>query len=49
MVLRNRDRELLFEWVEPQSVRVVSVNEAERKFLPLEIHGRGLWFLPDDR
>ena len=40
MVLRHRDRELLrFEWVEPQGVRVVSVNEAERRFLPLELHG----------
>ena len=40
MVLRHRDRELLrFEWVEPQGVRVVSVNDAERKFLPLEMHG----------
>ena len=40
MVLRHRDRELLrFEWVEPQGVRVVSVNEAERRFLPLEMHG----------
>ena len=40
MILRHRDRELLrFEWVEPQGVRVVSVNEAERKFLPLEMHG----------
>ena len=39
MVLRHRDRELLrFEWVEPQGVRVVSVNEAERRFLPLEMH-----------
>lgn len=29
MVLRHRDRELLrFEWVDPQGVRVVSVNEA---------------------
>ena len=28
-----------FEWVEPQGVRVVSVNEAERRFLPLEMHG----------
>ena len=29
MILRHRDRELLrFEWVEPQGVRVVSVNEA---------------------
>ena len=40
MILRHRDRELLrFEWIEPQGVRVVSVNEAERKFLPLEMHG----------
>ena len=40
MDLRHRDRELLrFEWVEPQGVRVVSVNEAERRFLPLEMHG----------
>ena len=40
MVLRHRDRELLrFEWVEPQGVRVVSLNEAERRFLPLEMHG----------
>jgi len=40
MILRHRDRELLrFEWVEPQGVRVVSVNEAERRFLPLEMHG----------
>ena len=28
-----------FEWVEPHGVRVVSVNEAERRFLPLEMHG----------
>jgi len=40
MILRHRDRELLrFEWVEPQGVRVVSVNEAECRFLPLEMHG----------
>lgn len=40
MILRHRDRELLrFEWREPQGVRVVSVNEAERKFLPLEMKG----------
>ena len=40
MVLRHRDRELLrFEWVEPQGVRVVSVNDAERRFLPIEMHG----------
>ena len=36
MILKHRDRELLrFEWVEPQGVRVLSVNEAERRFLPL--------------
>ena len=40
MILKHRDKELLrFEWVEPQGVRVVSVNESERKFLPLEMHG----------
>ncbi|MBQ6329901.1 MAG: XRE family transcriptional regulator, partial [Kiritimatiellae bacterium] len=41
MVLKHRDRELLrFEWVEPEGVRVVSVNEAERRFLPLEMRGQ---------
>ena len=40
MILKHRDRELLrFEWLEPQGVRVVSVNESERKFLPLEMKG----------
>ena len=40
MILRHRDRELLrFEWGEPQGVRVVSVNDAERRFLPIEMHG----------
>ena len=40
MILKHRDRELLrFEWVEPQGVRVLSVNESERKFLPLEMKG----------
>ncbi len=48
MILRHRDRELLrFEWVEPQGVHVVSVNESERKFLPLEMKGeatdKALW------
>ena len=39
-ILKHRDRELLrFEWIEPQGVRVVSVNDAERKFLPLEMKG----------
>ena len=41
MILKHRDRELLrFEWIEPQGVRVPSVNEAERKFLPL-----GYWLV----
>ena len=40
MILKHRDRELLrFEWIEPQGVRIVSVNDAERKFLPLEMKG----------
>ena len=40
MILKHRDRELLrFEWIDPQGVRVLSVNEAERKFLPLEMKG----------
>ena len=31
MILKHRDRELLrFVWVEPQGVRVLSVNESER-------------------
>lgn len=48
MILRHKDRELLrFEWVEPEGVRVVSVNERERRFLPLGMKGEatdeGLW------
>jgi hypothetical protein len=40
MILKHRDRELLrFEWIDPQGVRVLSVNEAERRFLPLEMKG----------
>ena len=40
MILKHRDMDLLrFEWVEPQGVRVVSVNESERKFIPLEMKG----------
>lgn len=40
MILKHRDRELLrFEWIEPQGVRVLSVNETERRFLPLEMKG----------
>ena len=40
MILKHRDLELLrFDWIEPQGVRVLSVNEAERRFLPLEMKG----------
>ena len=40
MILRHRDRELLrFEWVGLEGVRLVSVNDAERQFLPLEMRG----------
>ena len=41
MILKHRDRELLrFEWLEPQGVHVLSVNEDERRFLPLEMKGQ---------
>ena len=41
MILKHRDRELLrFEWIEPQGVRILSVNESERRFLPLEMKGQ---------
>ena len=41
MILKHRDRELLrFKWIEPQGVRVLSVNESERRFLPLEMKGQ---------
>lgn len=41
MILKHRDREILrFEWTEPQGVHIVSVNEAEKKFLPLEMGGK---------
>lgn len=40
MILKHRDRELLrFEWTGARGVRVLSVNEAERKFLPLDMFG----------
>ena len=40
MILKHRDRELLrFEWIEPEGVRILSVNDAERRFLPLEMKG----------
>ena len=41
MILKHRDKDLLrFDWVEPQGVRIVSVNENERGFLPLEMKGK---------
>ena len=41
MILKHRDRELLrFDWIEPQGVRILSVNEAELRFLPLEMKGQ---------
>ena len=40
MILRHRDTEVLrFEWVEPQGARIVSTNDAARRFLPLDMHG----------
>ena len=40
MILKHRDKELLrFEWIEPQGVRIVSVNEANSLFLPLDFKG----------
>jgi len=40
MILRHRDRELLrFEWTGARGVRVLSVNESERKFLPIDMVG----------
>ena len=40
MILRHRDRELLrFEWTGARGVRVLSVNEAERSFLPIDMLG----------
>ena len=40
MILKHRDKELLrFEWIEPQGVRIVSVNEVNSLFLPLDFKG----------
>lgn len=37
MVLRHRDKELLrFDWVGDARVRIVAVNDAERRFLPID-------------
>lgn len=48
MILKHRDTEVLrFDWLEPQGVRIVSVNDAASRFLPLDMHGEatdeGLW------
>ena len=40
MILKHRDTEVLrFEWLGPQQVRIVSVNDAARRFLPLDFAG----------
>ena len=40
MIVKHRDRELLrFKWLEPEGIQIISVNAAERKFLPLEFSG----------
>lgn len=40
MILRHRDLDLLsFEWIEPSGVHVTSLNEAARRFLPLDFKG----------
>ena len=48
MILKHRDTEVLrFDWLEPQGVRIVSVNDEALRFLPLDMHGEatdeGLW------
>ena len=41
MILRHRDRELLrFEWTGARGVHVLSVNDAERRFLPIDMFGK---------
>ena len=40
MILKHRDKELLrFEWIEPQGVRIVSVDERNNRYLPLDFNG----------
>ena len=37
MILKHRDKELLrFEWTGDTRIRILSINDAERRFLPLE-------------
>ena len=37
MILKHRDRELLrFEWTESGGVRILSIEESNRRFLPIE-------------
>lgn len=48
MILKHRDTEVLrFEWLEPEGVRITSVNESAKRFLPLAFRGaatdRRLW------
>ena len=40
MILKHRDKELLrLEWIEPHGVHIVSVNEQNARFLPLDFKG----------
>ena len=40
MILKHRDKELLrFEWIEPQGVRIVSVEKGNNRYLPLDFKG----------
>ena len=40
MILKHRDKELLrFEWTGDTRVRILSINDTERRFLPLEFGG----------
>ena len=40
MILKHRDKELLrFEWIKPQGVRIVSVDEGNNRYLPLDFKG----------
>ena len=40
MILKHRDKELLrFEWIEPQGVHIVSVDEGNNRYLPLDFKG----------
>ena len=48
MVFKHRDKELLrFDWVGDTRVRIVSVDDAERRFLPLEFGEERLSYTAD--